>query len=235
MYTPNIYRFIPNFNRFISNSTRYIPDILQNKTKNPCPKCASVPGFVPTQQTQNICITFVQRRPNVFNVGPTLYKYYTNVLCLLGITLVSTRPHLRTGFSYSRKSQNKDPEWFLGSKGSQTLSTQLLDEMMLSPEAWHAQAITHVYPCVHLVIIVNYLYYFCSFRIVMVAFLSCAHLVIIVNHLQYFAASRFWWWRFLSFYILFPLFILFLQFPDCDGGVFVTCIHVLTSWLLPIV
>ena len=27
-----------------------------------------------TQQTQNICITFVQRRPNVFDVGPTLYK-----------------------------------------------------------------------------------------------------------------------------------------------------------------
>ena len=26
------------------------------------------------QQTQNICITFVQRRPNVEDVGPTLYK-----------------------------------------------------------------------------------------------------------------------------------------------------------------
>ena len=25
-----------------------------------------------TQQTQNICITFIQRRPNVFDVGPTL-------------------------------------------------------------------------------------------------------------------------------------------------------------------
>ena len=34
-----------------------------------------------SQQTQNICITFVQRRPNVFDVGPTLYKCYTNVLC----------------------------------------------------------------------------------------------------------------------------------------------------------
>ena len=33
--------------------------------------------------TQNICIAFVQRRPNVFDVGPTLYKCYTNVLCLL--------------------------------------------------------------------------------------------------------------------------------------------------------
>ena len=38
-----------------------------------------------SQQTQNICITFVQRRPNVFDVGPTLYKCYKNVLCLLGL------------------------------------------------------------------------------------------------------------------------------------------------------
>ena len=37
-----------------------------------------------TQQTQNICIPFIQRRPNVFDAGPTLYKCYTNVLCLLG-------------------------------------------------------------------------------------------------------------------------------------------------------
>ena len=34
---------------------------------------------------QNICIAFVQRRPNVADVGPTLYKCYTNVLCSLGI------------------------------------------------------------------------------------------------------------------------------------------------------
>ena len=40
--------------------------------------------LVCTQQTQNICIKFVQRRPNVFDVGPTLYKWYTNVLWLLG-------------------------------------------------------------------------------------------------------------------------------------------------------
>ena len=36
-----------------------------------------------TQLTESICITFVQRRPNVFDVGPTLYKCYTNALCLL--------------------------------------------------------------------------------------------------------------------------------------------------------
>ena len=34
-----------------------------------------------TQQTQNICITFAQRRPNVFDAGQTLYKCYTNILC----------------------------------------------------------------------------------------------------------------------------------------------------------
>ena len=41
-------------------------------------KCSSAP----TQQTQNICITFVQCRTKVFDVGPTLYKWYA--LCLLG-------------------------------------------------------------------------------------------------------------------------------------------------------
>ena len=29
-------------------------------------------------------ITFIQRRPNIFDVGPKLHKCYTNVLCLLG-------------------------------------------------------------------------------------------------------------------------------------------------------
>ena len=36
-----------------------------------------------SRQSQNICLAFIQRRPNVFDVGPTLYKSYTNVLCLL--------------------------------------------------------------------------------------------------------------------------------------------------------
>ena len=34
-------------------------------------------------ETQNICITFVQRRPKVFDVGPALYKYNANVVYLL--------------------------------------------------------------------------------------------------------------------------------------------------------
>ena len=36
-----------------------------------------------TQTTQTICITFVQRRHNVFHVGPILHKCYTNVSRLL--------------------------------------------------------------------------------------------------------------------------------------------------------
>ena len=35
-------------------------------------------------QTQDICITFVQCWTNVEDVGPTLYKCYTNVLYLRG-------------------------------------------------------------------------------------------------------------------------------------------------------
>ena len=35
-----------------------------------------------SQQTQNTRINFVQRQPNVFDVGPTLYKCYTNLLFL---------------------------------------------------------------------------------------------------------------------------------------------------------
>ena len=47
-------------------------------------KITRILSLQPTsQQIQNICITFVQRRPNIFDVGPTLYKCYTNVLCLL--------------------------------------------------------------------------------------------------------------------------------------------------------
>ena len=46
---------------------------------------------VKSQQTQNICITFLQCRTSVEDVGPTLYKWYTNVLCLLGCVLNRSR------------------------------------------------------------------------------------------------------------------------------------------------
>ena len=32
--------------------------------------------LIVSQQAQNICMTFVQRRSNVFDVGPTLYKCF---------------------------------------------------------------------------------------------------------------------------------------------------------------
>ena len=37
-----------------------------------------------TRQTQNIYITYIQRGHNVLDVGPPLYKCYTNVWRLLG-------------------------------------------------------------------------------------------------------------------------------------------------------
>ena len=37
-----------------------------------------------SQQTQNICITFVQCWTTVENTGLTLYKCFTNAFCLLG-------------------------------------------------------------------------------------------------------------------------------------------------------
>ena len=37
-----------------------------------------------SKQTQNICITFKKSLINVEEVGSTLYKCYTNMLCLLG-------------------------------------------------------------------------------------------------------------------------------------------------------
>ena len=46
------------------------------------------------QQTQNICIKFVQHRPNIFDVGPTLYKCYANVLfCTESATVVNLCCH----------------------------------------------------------------------------------------------------------------------------------------------
>ena len=40
--------------------------------------------WITTQQTQNICITLVQCWTNVEDVGPTLYKCYTNIFGFAG-------------------------------------------------------------------------------------------------------------------------------------------------------
>ena len=92
----DIYIFMYNtsglFCRLSMQSTRnycesytviFIIYICLNLSRNS--KCAI--RNISIQQAQNICITFVQRRPNVFDVGSTLYKSYTNVLCLLGTYL----------------------------------------------------------------------------------------------------------------------------------------------------
>ena len=47
------------------------------------PVCAKKPATIQAN-TKHLYITFIQRRPNVSDVGPTLHKCYTNVLCLLG-------------------------------------------------------------------------------------------------------------------------------------------------------
>ena len=51
--------------------------------------------YLSSQLAQNICITFVQRRPSVFDVGPTLYKYHTKVLCLLGYCVLENNSQYR--------------------------------------------------------------------------------------------------------------------------------------------
>ena len=50
------------------------------------PAFAGIGQVTLSQQTQNICIAFVQRRHNVFDVGPALHKCYTmQMSCLLGV------------------------------------------------------------------------------------------------------------------------------------------------------
>ena len=49
-----------------------------------------------SQQTQNICITFVQCRPNVEDVEPTLSKCYENVLFLRDLTQSRLKLGLQT-------------------------------------------------------------------------------------------------------------------------------------------
>ena len=41
------------------------------------------------KQTQSSCITFIQRRPSVSEVGPIMYKYYIYVLYLQGVVIMN--------------------------------------------------------------------------------------------------------------------------------------------------
>ena len=56
-----------------------------NQNRSPRPITGMSVGI--TQQTQNICITFIQGWTNVEDIVPTLHKCYTNVSCLLGTRL----------------------------------------------------------------------------------------------------------------------------------------------------
>ena len=44
----------------------------------------------PAQQTQDICMTFMQYRPNVFDVDPTLHKVI-QMLCVYRVTIQTWR------------------------------------------------------------------------------------------------------------------------------------------------
>ena len=62
-----------------------------------------------SKQTQNICIAFVQHRPNVFDA---LYKFYTNVLCFLGWTQPSKHEALsQCWFDAGPASQTVGQHW----------------------------------------------------------------------------------------------------------------------------
>ena len=73
--------YIQIFNLF---STSVVYNNQPQKLINPVLVARLINFILLSQQTQNTCITFVQRRPNVFDVGPTLYKCYTSIMCLLG-------------------------------------------------------------------------------------------------------------------------------------------------------
>ena len=65
-------------------------------------KCTMLERSPPAQQTQHICITFIQRRPNVFDVGPTLYEVI-QMFCVHWVSIqvwgepVSTSPRPSRG------------------------------------------------------------------------------------------------------------------------------------------
>ena len=75
------YNMILKYNIIVALLTLFLPNKITSETLVAYHLTYLMYLAVPTQQTQDLCITFVQRRPNVFDVGPALYKCYTNVLC----------------------------------------------------------------------------------------------------------------------------------------------------------
>ena len=94
------YEYIPislsvNSAAFMRQTTLFQPQNKQNLIFHPLevvsrysdPHIKVGENYFYTRRTQNIWRTFVQHRPNVSDVGPTLYKCSTNALFLLGIGL----------------------------------------------------------------------------------------------------------------------------------------------------
>ena len=62
----------------------YWPNLTPTYCEGILPRQVEVVACLP-QQTQSIRITFVLGRSNVFDVGPTMYKRYTNVFVFAGV------------------------------------------------------------------------------------------------------------------------------------------------------
>ena len=67
---------------YICYSSYYCFFILSKSSNHIFPRLIIKVSNLPTKHK-----TFIQRRPNVFDVGPTFHKCHTNVLCLLGCLL----------------------------------------------------------------------------------------------------------------------------------------------------
>ena len=77
----------------------------------------------------NICITFIQRRPNVFDVGPTLYKWYIDVLCWLVKSMYFVFP----GAAFHESTQRRT--WGSGAWKQSSLPRP---QRRHQPPRWHA-------------------------------------------------------------------------------------------------
>ena len=82
-------------------------DTISTNTRPAFPTIFSKPWFE-TYPAKNKTFVFVQCWTNVEDVGPTLYKCYTNVLCLLGIQCFIG---YSGGMRYRSHKNNHTPSW----------------------------------------------------------------------------------------------------------------------------
>ena len=79
--SPSKYDF--SYGKSIQKSTALEEALFYGMTRRPKISLSLLPSL----HTKNMCIPFVQYWTNGEDVGPTLYKYFTNVLCLLGYSI----------------------------------------------------------------------------------------------------------------------------------------------------